>query len=100
MCWCCIPRLSIEVAEHNRPRPPSVDVIQQEMRTHIDLEFVLHVLGLAGTLVPELTSEEVLARMCRNKAKVAVRHTVRPRAANSDWGSIALRGLSWFSDAP
>ena len=47
------------------------------MRANVDLEFVLHLLGLAGSLVPELTSEEVLAKMCRKKAKLAVRHTVR-----------------------
>lgn len=47
------------------------------MRASVDLEFVLHLLGLAGQLVPELTSEEVLAKMCRKKAKLAVRHTVR-----------------------
>lgn len=46
---------------------------------HVDLEFVLHLLGLAGSLLPELTSEEVLAKMCRNKAKLAVRHMVRAR---------------------
>lgn len=47
------------------------------MRANVDLEFVLHLMGLAGSLVPELTSEEVLAKMCRKKAKLAVRHTVR-----------------------
>lgn len=46
------------------------------MHTHVDLEFVLHLLGLAGALLPELSSEEVLAKMCRKKAKLAVRHTV------------------------
>lgn len=49
------------------------------MRANVDLEFVLHLLGLAGSLLPELTSEEVLAKMCRKKAKLAVRHTVRTR---------------------
>lgn len=47
------------------------------MRANVDLEFVLHLLALTGSLVPELTSEEVLAKMCRKKAKVTVRHTVR-----------------------
>ncbi len=59
------------------PPPPPALVILQEMRANIDLEFLLHLLGLAGQLVPELTSEEVLAKMCRKKAKLAVRHTVR-----------------------
>lgn len=58
-------------------------LILQEMRANIDLEFVLHLLGLAGQLVPDLTSEEVLAKMCRKKAKLAVRHTVRRRRGNS-----------------
>lgn len=46
------------------------------MRANVDLEFVLHLLDLVTSLVPELTSEEVLAKMCRKKAKLAVRHTV------------------------
>lgn len=50
---------------------------EQEMRANVDLEFVLHLLNLAGSLLPELTSEEVLAKMSRKKAKLAVRHTVR-----------------------
>lgn len=45
------------------------------MHTHVDLEFVLHLLDLAGALLPELTSEEVLAKMCRQKARLAVKHT-------------------------
>lgn len=59
----------------------------------MDLEFVLHLLALAGSLVPELTSEEVLAKMCRKKAKLAVRHTVRgtgrgpPRKRATEEGS-------------
>lgn len=57
--------------------PFGVCCTAQEMHAHVDLEFVLHLLNLAGALLPELSSEEVLAKMCRKKAKLAVRHTVR-----------------------
>lgn len=57
--------------------PIGVCCTVQEMHAHVDLEFVLHLLNLAGALLPELSSEEVLAKMCRKKAKLAVRHTVR-----------------------
>lgn len=55
----------------------------QEMRANVDLEFVLHLLDLVTSLVPELTSEEVLAKMCRKKAKLAVRHTVSEENQNN-----------------
>lgn len=73
---------------------------RQEMRANVDLEFVLHLLALMGSLVPELTSEEVLAKMCRKKAKVTVRHTVRTleRLRSGAWSrgarsKVAAQGL-------
>lgn len=63
---------------------------------HVDLEFVLHLLGLAGALLPELTSEEVLAKMCRNKARIAVRHTVRSSVLQGLIGWLVVPSLARF----
>ncbi|CAN0032080.1 unnamed protein product, partial [Ectocarpus fasciculatus] len=81
-----------EVATLGMPHLKSLDLELQEMRANVDLEFVLHLLALTGSLVPELTSEEVLAKMCRKKAKVTVRHTV-PTPAKRDLSMVYVEAF-------
>ncbi|CAM9838191.1 unnamed protein product [Scytosiphon promiscuus] len=85
--------LDKEVATIGMPHLRSLDLeLQQEMRANVDLEFVLHLLNLAGSLLPELTSEEVLAKMSRKKAKIAVRHTV-PTPAKRDLSMVYVEAF-------
>lgn len=76
-CCGCLTHPLAFLREHHR----DVFFGLQETRANVDVEFVLHLLRLAGSLLPELISEEVLAKMCRKNAKATVRHTVRDSVA-------------------